>query len=260
MKNLTKMVLGSVGLMGLFASTPAAFAQDAAAAPAPDWSVAGTIDAQSDYRFRGVSQSNRNAVPQGALNVTGPDGFYVGTWVSEINWQVGVNSNPAIEWDIYGGKHFDLGGTDLNAEAYEYAYPDYNTAYVPGKPAASYFEGIFTLSHTFGPLALDAVYAISPQFSLGTGTGNYVEGQAILTITDWLTVSTNIGHQWVETAPADYTHSDVGATATWKSFSLDARYVSTTLNKVNCGFYMGTKNACTGGFVATLSYNFALFP
>jgi len=99
-----------------------------------------------------------------------------------------------------------------------------------------------------------------PQFSLGTGTGNYVEGQAILTITDWLTVSTNIGHQWVETAPADYTHSDVGATATWKSFSLDARYVSTTLNRANCNFYMGTKNACTGGFVATLSYNFALFP
>ena len=112
MKNLTKMVLGSVGLMGLFASTPAAFAQDAAAAPAPDWSVAGTIDAQSDYRFRGISQSNRNVVPQGALNVTGPDGFYVGTWVSQINWQVGVNVNPAIEWDIYGGKHFDLGGTD----------------------------------------------------------------------------------------------------------------------------------------------------
>ena len=256
MKNLTKMALASLSLLGLAtAAAPAAYAQDAAAAP--DYTVSATVDVQSDYRFRGISQSRKNPVPQGALNITGPDGFYVGTWVSQINWQVGVNNNPRIEWDIYGGKHFDLGGTDLNVEAYEYAYPEYNTF---GGAAASYFEGIFTLSHTFGPVALDAVYAVSPEFSLGTGTGNYVEGQAILTLTDWLTISTNIGHQWVDTAPTDYTHSDVGATATWNGFSLDARYVSTTLNKVDCGFYMGTKNACTGGFVATLSYTVPLLP
>ena len=251
MKNLTKIALGTIGLMGLFA--PAAVAQDAA----PAWALAGTIDVQSDYRFRGITQSNKNPVPQGALNLTGPDGWYVGTWASQINWQRGTNNNPSIEWDIYGGKHFDLSGTDLNVEAYEYAYPEAN---VGNTPAASYFEGIFTLSHTFGPLAVDAVYAVSPEFSLGGGVGNYLEGQAILTIMDWLTVSTNIGHQWVGKAPSDYTHSDVGATAMWKGFSLDARYVTTTLNKVNCGFYMGTKNACTGGFVATLSYTVPLLP
>jgi uncharacterized protein (TIGR02001 family) len=255
MKNLTKLMLGSLSLIGMAtAAAPAAFAQ---AAAAPDFSLTGTVDVQSDYRFRGISQSRKNPVPQGSLNLTAPDGFYVGTWVSQINWQVGVNNNPRIEWDIYGGKHFDLGdGTDFNAEAYEYAYPEYNTF---GGPAASYFEGIFTLSHTFGPVALDAVYAVSPEFSLGGGVGNYIEGQAILTLTDWLTVSTNIGHQWVELAPTDYTHEDVGATATWNGFSLDARYVNTSLNKIDCTFYMGTKNACSGGFVATLSYTVPLW-
>jgi uncharacterized protein (TIGR02001 family) len=264
MKNLTKMALASLSLLGLAtAAAPAAYAQDAAAAaPAPDWALTGTVDVQSDYRFRGISQSRKNPVPQGALNLTGPDGFYVGTWVSQINWQVGENNNPRIEWDIYGGKHFDLGdGTDFNVEAYEYAYPEYNATIggLAGNPAASYFEGIFTLSHTFGPVALDAVYAVSPQFSLGGGTGNYIEGQAVVTLTDWLTISTNIGHQWVQYAPTDYTHSDVGATATWNGFSLDARYVDTTLNKVTCGFYMGTKNACTGGFVGTLSYTLPIW-
>ena len=258
MKNLTKLVLGSLSLLGLAtAAAPAAYAQDAAGAPAPDWALTGTVDVQSDYRFRGITQSNKKPAPQGALNLTGPDGFYVGSWASLINWQMnGINNNPSVEWDIYGGKHFDLGGTDLNVEAYEYAYPDANTL---GGAAASYFEGIFTLSHTFGPVALDAVYAISPQFSLGGGTGNYIEGQAVLTITDWLTISTNIGHQWVDAALSDYTHSDVGATATWQGFSLDARYVGTTLNKVTCAWYMGTKNACTGGFVATLSYTLPIW-
>ncbi len=259
MKKLTKIALASISLMGLYTAAPAAYAQDAASAPAPDWALAGSLAVQSDYRFRGISQSDRNPVPQGSLNLTGPDGFYIGTWMSQINWQLdSKNENPGVEWDIYGGKHFDLDGTDLNVEAYEYAYPDANTF---GGAAASYFEGIFTVSHTFGPVALDAVYAVSPQFTLGSGTGNYIEGQSVITLNDWLTVSANVGHQWVQTAPSDYTHGDVGATATWKQFSLDARYVSTSINKRDCAnFWMGTRNACSGGFVATLTYNVALLP
>ncbi|HWF64404.1 MAG TPA: TorF family putative porin [Rhizomicrobium sp.] len=254
MRNLTKIVFAAAALLG---SATIALAEDA---PAPSWSLAGSLAAQSDYRFRGISQSNKKLVPQGSLNLSGPDGFYVGTWASKINWDLnGVNDNPSIEWDIYGGKHFDLGGTDLNVEAYEYAYPD--ASQPKGSKAASFFEGIFTLSHTFGPLALDVVYAVSPQFSLGGGTGNYIEGQGTFTITDWLTISGNVGHQWVENAPSDYTHADIGATATWKMLSLDARYVTTDIGKVNCAaFWMGTKNACSGGFVGTVTWNIALAP
>ena len=254
MKNVMKLALASISLLGLSAIAPAQ-AQDA-----PSWALAGSLAVQSDYRFRGIAQSDRNPVPQGALNLTGPDGWYIGTWASQINWQLGgINENPSFEWDVYAGKHFDLGGSDLNVEAYEYAYPD---ASLPkGAAAASYFEGVFTLTHAFGPLSLDAVYAVSPEFSLGGGMGNYVEGQAILTLADWLTVSVNVGHQWVELAPSDYTHADVGATASWNGFALDARYVTSDIGKVNCAaFWMGTKNACAGGFVATLTYNIALLP
>jgi len=253
MTHLTKTVLAAAALLG---SATVAMAQDA---PAPAWSLAGSVAAQSDYRFRGITQSNKKLVPQGSLNLSGPDGFYVGTWVSQINWQLGgVNDNPSIEWDIFGGKHFDLGGTDLNVEAYEYAYPD--ASQPKGSPAASFFEGIFTLTHAFGPLSLDAVYAVSPQFSLGGGTSHYLEGQAAYTVNDWLTISANLGHQWVELAPSDYTHADIGATAAWHGFSFDARYVTSDLSKANCGFYMGTKNACSGGFMGTLSYTVTLAP
>ena len=255
MKNLKNLVLGAASLLAM---ATAASAQTAA--PAPDWSLSGTVAGQSDYRFRGISQSNRQIVPQGSLNLSGPDGFYIGTWLSKINWQLnGTNQNPGVEWDIYAGKHFDLGGTDLNVEAYEYAYPD--AQILKGGAAASYFEGIFTLSHTFGPVALDAVYAVSPTFSLGGGTGNYLEGQSVLTLNDWLTASANIGHQWASNIPVDYSHFDAGATASWKGISLDLRYLGTDLSKVNCATYwMGTKNACSAGFAATLSYTIALLP
>ena len=262
MKNSTKTMLCTAGLVGLIAGK--AYADDAAP-PAPDWTIAGTLDVQTDYKFRGISQNNRDPSPQGAINVSGPDGFYVGSWASTINWQLnGLNDNPGVEWDIYGGKHTDLWGTDLNIEPYYYAYPD---AYTPGTGVsnASYFEIITQLTHVFGPLSVQGTWAYSPMFSLGGGAGNWLAGNATYTVLDWLTVSANVGHQWVQAAKyfssSDYTEWDIGATATWKMFTLDLRYLDTDLSKASCGnFYMATKNACEGNFVATLSYNFTLFP
>jgi uncharacterized protein (TIGR02001 family) len=256
MKTSTKAMLGAAAFAGLFAG--AAYADDA-----PAWAITGTLDVQSDYKFRGISQNDREPSPQGALNITGPDGFYVSSWASTVDWKLGgANNNPGVEWDIYGGKHTDLWGTDLNIEAYYYAYPDANTF---GGSKASYFEAITQLTHTFGPLTLQGTWAYSPEFSLGGGTGNWLAGTATYVVNDWLSISGNVGHQWVQAAKysgsSDYTEADIGATATWKMFSLDVRYITTDLGSVACSnFYMPTANACGGDFVATLNYNFNLFP
>jgi uncharacterized protein (TIGR02001 family) len=255
MADPTKTLFAAAGMAILFAA--------GAWADTPNWALSGALTVQSDYRFRGISQNDTDPAPQGTLNFIGPDGFYAGTWLSKIDWKLaGENDNPGFEMDIYGGKHFDLGGTDLNVEAYYYAYPDADTF---GGSKASYFEAITTLSHSFGPLAVNGTWAYSPEFSLGGGTGNWLAGGGSYTVADWLSVSANLGHQWVQAAKyfgsRDYTEWDLGATAAWKSFSLDARYVDTDLGKGSCAnFWMPTRNACQAGFVATLSYNFSLYP
>jgi uncharacterized protein (TIGR02001 family) len=265
MTKFARLFLSAASLASLLGAgtSTAALAQDAAAAPAaPDWALTAAIDVQSDYKFRGISQNKRDPSPQGTLNLTGPDGFYVGTWASTVDWQLGgQNNNPSVEVDIYGGKHTDLWGVDWNLEPYYYAYPSANAF---GGPTADYFELINQLSKSFGPIALTASYAWSPTFSLGGGEGNATWGTAAYTINDWLSVSGNIGHQWVEAAAAagsrDYTYGDIGVTATWKGFALDLRYSGTDLGTGACGFYMGTKHACAGDVVATLTYNIALLP
>jgi uncharacterized protein (TIGR02001 family) len=252
-----KLVLGAASLVGLCATTAPALADT-------DWgTVSAYVDVQSDYRFRGISQNDSNISPQASINWSGPDAFYAGVWASKINW-TGVavcptcNANPTVEIDIYGGKHFDLGGTDLNVEAYYYAYPDANPLML-GPKKASYFEGIFQLSHSFGDLALTATGAVSPEFSLGGGTGGYIEGTASYPLFDWLSISGNVGHQWVENAPTDYTHFDLGLTATYRHWALDVRANGTDLNSVGCAFYMpasfANNSICTTGVVATLTYN-----
>ena len=263
MKNLTKLFLGAASLVGLLggASVPV-LAQDAAA-PAPDFALTGYVAVTSDYRFRGISQSNRDFAPQGSLNLTGPDGFYVGTWASTIDFDPGNSSNPYVEVDIYGGKHTDLWGFDWNIEPYYYSYP---SADIPaGAPKPDYFELINQVSHPLGPVALTATWAWSPNLAFDGGTGNYIAGTASMPITDWLSISGNVGHQWAAAAKLvgsrDYTYADFGATATWHNFALDVRYSGTDLGGVQCSsFYMATRNACIGTVVGTLTYNINLLP
>lgn len=255
MKNLMKLVLGAVSVAAVSVSAPA-FADDA-----PTWALAGTIDVQSDYKFRGISQNERDPSPQGTLNLTGPDGFYAGTWLSTVDFTAGKSGNPYLEMDLYAGKHTDLWGVDWNIEPYYYSYPAEN---YPGGPQSDYFELINQLTKSFGPVTAQVTYAWSPSFAFRTGTGNYLAGNLAYTINDWLSISGNVGHQWVGqakfNASRDYTYADIGLTATWKMFSLDVRYSGTDLRNSQCGFYMGTNHACAGDFIATLNYNFALFP
>jgi uncharacterized protein (TIGR02001 family) len=258
MKNMTKLLLGAASLAGLVAVAAPSFAQDA-----PAWALAGSVAVTSDYRFRGISQSDRNFAPQGSLNLTGPEGFYVGAWASRVDFDPTTTDNPYVELDIYGGKHTDLWGVDWNFEPYYYAYP---AADIPaGAPAPDYFELINQLSKTVGPVAFTATWAWSPNLPFNGGTGNYLEGLASIPVNDWLSVSGHIGHQWAQNAKyvgsRDYTWGDIGATATYQGFALDLRYVTTDLNTAQCGaFYMATASACKGGVQATLSYNFSLLP
>ena len=267
MKNLTKLFLSAASLVGLLGTTGGtALAQDAAAAapPAPDWTLTGYVDVTNDYRFRGISQNERNFAPQGTLNVNGPLGFYVGAWASQVDFTPGPGNNPQVELDIYGGKHTDLWGVDWNFEPYYYSYPSekYPGA---GAPQADYFEIQNQFTKAFGPLSLSGTWAWSNNLAFNGGTGNALYGNATYTILDWLSVSGNLGHQWAQAAKVsgsrDYTYGDIGGTATWKSFALDLRYSGTDLNTAQCAnFYMPTTHACSGGFVATLTYNFTLLP
>ena len=102
-----------------------------------------------------------------------------------------------------------------------------------------------------------ATGANSPEWSLGGGTGWYAEGTATYVVTDWLSLSGNLGHQWVDAAPSDYTHWDIGATATYKAWTLDARYVGNDIKKSDATFWIADPKNVQDGFVATLTFNIA---
>ena len=254
-----KLCLTAALLAGVAVTTGAAFADDAPAAPS--WgTLSAYVAVATDYRFRGISQNDKNPTPEASINWSGPLGFYAGTWLAKTDWSSVATcptcgASPTFEMDLYAGKHFDLGGTDLNIEAYYYSYPDANPAVLGTTKAASYYETIVQLTHTFGPLTLVATGANSPEWSLGGGTAWYAEGTATYVVNDWLSFSGNLGHQWVDAAPSDYTHWDIGATATWKAWTLDARYVGNDIKKTDATFWIADPKNVQDGFVATLTFN-----
>jgi uncharacterized protein (TIGR02001 family) len=217
--------------------------------------VVGTASLTTDYRYRGISENRRHATPQGSLTWSSQGGFYASAWLSEVNWT--GNGHAFLEADLYAGKHFDIGGNDLDAEAYYYSYPGH------GGFAANYFEGIFHLTHNFGPVAATVTGAASPSWSNNTGPGFYVAGAGAYPIADWLTISATLGHQWVGQAPRGYTHYDFGVTATKKSISLDLRYVGNDIRAQDALFWVGAtpqqaRMWTRGAVILTASYAFSL--
>jgi len=239
-------------LLFAMASALTLLAGAARAGASSDWAASGYIDVTSDYRFRGISQNNREPSPEASINIFGPEGFYAGTWWAKTNWDGA--GHPSFEADFYAGKHTDLYGTDLNIQAYYYSYPDYGHFFGPKN--ASYYETIVQLSHSFGALSLTLTGAWSPEWSLGGGNGYYVEGTASYAVNGWLSISGNAGHQWVDATAYDYTHWDLGATVTYGNWALDARYAGTDLSPEECGgYWMITKGACSATVIGTLTYN-----
>lgn len=256
MKNLTKTILGAMAIASSFAGT--AYAQDS------DFALSASLAVQSDYRFRGISQNNREVAPQASLSLAGPEGFYASAWGSKTDWALNQPGSPSYELDLTFGKNTDLFGfANLNTYVLYYAYPDAKTPGIALRNA-SFVEFGAALSRSWGPFSTTVTYAHSPNFALSGGEGNYLSGNVSVPVNDWLTLGGTFGRQWVENiipASKNYNHWDIGATATYRSLALDLRYVDTNLNNAECAsFWMATPNACGSTVMATLTYSIPSFP
>ncbi|MCC7395378.1 MAG: hypothetical protein IT553_11085 [Sphingomonadaceae bacterium] len=145
-------------ILPLLAIASPAMAQDAADPPS-DVTVSGNVALVSDYRFRGVSQSDNRPAVQASVTVKHANGLYAGVWGSNIDDDsIGYGS---MEVDLYGGWSGEVGsGITADVGLLYYLYPD-----APSGVSSDSFEAYASLSGTLGPA------------NLKVGT-NYTWGQA----------------------------------------------------------------------------------
>ena len=97
-----RTTLVGLSILAAMAAAAPAVAEDAPA-PASDFTVTGGATLTSDYRFRGVSQTDKRFAVQGTIGVSHSSGFYVGTWGSSIDDYVAT-----------GGRLEEIQGAQMN--------------------------------------------------------------------------------------------------------------------------------------------------
>ena len=141
----------AVAALALLGSAPA-FAQE----EEKFLTVSGSVGLVSDYRFRGVSQTDKEMGVQGGITLSHASGFYAGTWGSNLaGWGTFGGSNT--ELDLFAGYKVALGeGMALDAGLTWYMYPG-------GASETDFAELYAKLSTTVGPVNLLGGVAYAPK-------------------------------------------------------------------------------------------------
>jgi len=84
--------------------------------------VTGNLGLTSDYRFRGVSQTQNAPAVQGGVDYNHKSGFYVGNWNSSVSSDLYTNGS-GVESDLYAGFKSKFLGFDLDVGSMNYFYP-----------------------------------------------------------------------------------------------------------------------------------------
>lgn len=113
-------------------------------------SLSANLGVVSDYKFRGVSQSDTGPAIQGGVDLDMGNGFYLGTWASQVDFAYGSDETD-FEQDFYGG----YAGETAGGVGYDVGYIYY--AYHGSNQDEDYQEVYGNLS--FGDLSLGFAYS-----------------------------------------------------------------------------------------------------
>lgn len=246
-----RIMLSTCALAGAIVATPA-FAQEASnqpanqataqpaapATPASDFTITGNAGVWSQYRFRGISQSDNKPVVQGTFTVAHASGFYISAWGSSASANNAVNLG-GTEIDVYGGYSYTFAksGVTLDGGLYGYIYPGSQHAVGISE---SYYEVYGDVAKTLGPITAKAGVNFAPNqsyfkdFQTATRHNVYEFGELGLAVPNTaLSLHSHLGHtggglDYVGKQYLDYT---VGATYKWKALSFDISVVGTNLSK-----------------------------
>jgi uncharacterized protein (TIGR02001 family) len=186
--------------------------------------ISATLTGVSDYRFRGLSLSDRDPALQGSIDVEHQSGFYVGVWGSTIAQFAGAHT----EVDVYGGWRGTFGGLGLDAGMTGYFYP--------GGHDATYYELTGSLGYSLGPVEAKLGVAYAPdQANLGSDDSFYAYGQVKAAIPNTpVTLIAQVGHE--DGAMGGPTGAkwdwSLGAQVVKDRFTLGLTYVDTDVDRL----------------------------
>lgn len=248
-------------LSGLFLVACAAPALADDTAPPPAFTINGSATLVTDYRFRGISQTDKRFAVQGGFSVSHKSGFYASVWGSSIDDYVANGSDQEI--DLIGGFKKTFSGTTVDVGVLYYYYPGSHGA------NTDFIEPYASVSHTFGPATAKITGNYAPkQKAIGITVTDgetalfkkednfYLAGDLSVAIPKTpIGVSAHLGHSFGPsylTIGKSYTDWGLGVSYTWKAMTFGVNYVDT-----NKGLIVPSgRNASKAGVVGSIGVAF----
>ena len=204
----------------LIAASTAAVMTGATMASAVE--ISGNVTLTNDYKFRGISQTDEGAAIQGGFDVAFDNGFYLGTWGSNVDF---ANS---LELDYYGGWAGDL--TDSVSVDVGYLYYDY-----PSSDTEDDYQEVYG-SVSFADFTLGLAY--SDDYYLESGEFYYVYADYGFELGDGWGVSLHVGMNEFDDAGVflsdnadSYIDYSVGVSKEYAGVEWGLAYVGTDLDE-----------------------------
>lgn len=242
-----------LGLALVLGATPA-FAQDEEAKP---FTVTGGATLVSDYRFRGISQTDKDFAVQGTFTVAHESGVYASVWGSSVDDYVAAGGDQEI--DLIVGFKKTFGSTTVDVGGLYYYFPG-SAKVIPGY-ASDFLELYGSISQGFGPVTGKVMVAYAPKsaaLDFGFGKEDNFYGNVSLSgaIPDTgVSLSAGVGRTFTRSflsGGIKYTDWNVGATYTTGPVTFGVSYVDTDAN----GFSPSGKNIYKAGIVGSIGVAF----
>jgi uncharacterized protein (TIGR02001 family) len=230
-------------------------AQEATGA-GPDFSVSANMAVTSQYRFRGIMQTNNKPAVQGGFDITHSSGFYLGNWNSSISWL--SDSDPdvssSVEMDFYGGyRHEFSTGIKLDVGVLHYYYPG---SYPSGYVSPDTTEGYVGLG--YGPVTFKYSHAFTNLFGVADSKNSqyYDVSGSFPTGVRGLNLNAHVGYQHVRNLDdGSYTDWSLGVSKELgKGISASLSYVDTNAKR---SVYTNTYGKYTGSSAAVFALSAA---
>ncbi len=229
------------------AAAIAALSGNVHAQATPEHELSYNIGVVSDYRFRGVTQTDSKPALQGGIDYSHtPSGFYAGTWASTITWIDDAGGDGNIEIDLYAGKTGEFGnGVSYDFGGLGYIYPGNDFKKI-GLSNANTFELYGKLG--YGPAYIKYSHAVTDLFGVPDSDGSgYIDVGADIDLPQGFVLNLHAGYQNIARNSGDYTDWKVGVSKEFGIVSASLAVIGTDIKPKT----KGTKNRLVLGLTTS---------
>lgn len=205
----------------------------------------------SDYRTRGISQTQNDPALQGSLTLAHTSGLYAGVWSSNVDF--GFGSRTRQELDYYAGYFWQISDdVTLDTSYIKYVYPrqgnfnygEYHAelrawGVLLGGNYSDDFNGDQSMLYSYVGYGTLLPHDIG--LEVRYGRNDYKDPS-------WFAndgSSRNAYHEW-----------EVELSRTMLSLDWSLSYIDTDLSQAECASYLGFKDVCSATVVASVSKGF----